>query len=152
MNTTDNETTHILARLETGFRTDCARLEELEQELTVTLEGARHFGVKHGPPDRWNALWQQHWDNIAGMLRRIRALVKEMDRSLQSNDSGQLEAALEAWGKIQPENAALVATLGAIRSQAIELDAAVRQDWNSVMHSLEPVSYTHLTLPTNREV
>jgi hypothetical protein len=134
---TNDETTHILARLEIGFRTDSAHLKELEKDLSVTLQCARHFGKQHGSPEDWNTNWHQQWDNVEGLLRRIKVLVHEMDGSIESNDSDRLKRALAAWETIQSEDARLVEALSAIRAQAIGLNAAVRKDWNILARTLE---------------
>ena len=134
---TSHETTHILARLEIGFRTDSARLKELDKDLTVTLQRARQFGRKHGSPQEWNTNWCQQWDNVEGLLRRIRVLVNEMDCSIESNDSDRLRKALAAWEIIQSEDARLAEGLSAIRAQAVALNAGVRKDWNILARTLE---------------
>jgi hypothetical protein len=134
---TNDRTTAILARLEIGFRTDSAHLKELETDMTVALQHARHFGKKHGSPDDWNTNWHQQWDNVEGILRRIRVLVNEMDGSIESSDSDRLKKALKAWESIQSEDAKLVKALSAIRAQAIGLNAAVRKDWNLLARTFE---------------
>jgi len=134
---TNDKTTHILARLEIGFRIDSAHLKELEKDLTVTLQCARHFGKKHGSPNDWNTNWHQQWDHVEGILCRIRVLVNEMDGSIESSDSDRLKKALEAWETIQSEDAKLVVALSAIRAQAIGLNASVRKDWNILARTLE---------------
>jgi len=138
MNITNEDSARILAALQAGFRTDCAHLEELERDLAETLLSASHFGLRHGVPDEWNVLWQQHWDNIAAILRRIRVLVREMELCTRSDAGDLLDLALTAWSKIQIEDALLVEALGAVRTQATALDAAVRKDWNGVAQSLGP--------------
>ena len=133
----NDETTHILARLEMGFRTDAAHLKELEKDLNVKLESARHFGKTHGSEDDWKTSWHQQWDNVEGLLCRIRVLVDKMDGSIESNDSDRLERALVTWEAIQSEDAHLVEALGAIRAQASGLNAAARKDWNLLARTLE---------------
>ena len=133
---------HILVRLEIGFSTDSARLKELEQELTETLQGLRHFGLKHGPPDDWNATWDQQWDQVEAVLRRIRVLVNELDGSIESSETDRLQRALKTWNTLESEDASLVASLGAIRTQATDLNAAVRREWNILARKLE----THLEI------
>ena len=133
----NDETTHILARLEMGFRTDAAHLKELEKDLTVKLESARHFGEKHGSADDWNTNWHQQWENVERLLGRIRELVNEMDGSIESNDSDRLKKALVTWEAIQSEDARLVEALSTIRAQASGLKAAARKDWNVLARTLE---------------
>lgn len=132
----NDRTAHVLARLEIGFRTDAAHLQELEKDLTEQLKCARQFGKKHGSPDDWNTNWHQQWDNVEGILRRIRVLVNEMDGSIESSDSKRLKKALEAWETIQSEDAGLVESLGAIRAQASGLSASARKDWNILARTL----------------
>ena len=137
---THHKTTHILARLETGFRTDAAHLKKLEKDLATVLQRAREFGTEHGSPDAWNTNWHQQWDNVEEILRRIRMLVNEMDGSIESSDRDRLKAALEAWETIQSEDVKLVEALSAMRAQTIGLNAAFRKDWNRLAGTLE----THL--------
>jgi hypothetical protein len=137
LNMKNDRTTHILARLEIGFRTNSAHLKELETDLAETLQSARHFGQQHGSPDDWNTNWRQQWDNVEGNLRRIKVLVNEMDGSIESNDSVRLKKALEAWETIQSEDAKLVKALSALQTQANELNAAAQEDWNLLARTLE---------------
>lgn len=129
--------THILARLEMGFRTDSARLKELEKDLIVTLQSARHFDKKPGSPDDWKANWRHQWDNVEGILRRIRVLVNEMDGAIKNSDSDRLKKGVEAWETFQSENIKLVEALNAIRAQAVGLNPLFRKDWNTLAHTLE---------------
>lgn len=137
---TNDKPIHILARLEVGFRTNAAHLLELENDLTEALQHVRHFGRKHGSPDDWNMYWQQQWDHVERLLRRIRALVMEMCGSIESCESDRLNKALETWETIQAEDDRLVEALGAIRAQVSGLNVTVRKDWNIVARTLE----THL--------
>ncbi len=141
MNMTPDDSHRLLARLQTEFRTDCGHLEELEKELTATLEGARSFGSRHGTPLAWNTLWLQHWEDVATILRRIRVLVGEMESCTQGDAPDLLNAALEAWEEMQGEDVQLAAALSNIQKQVSMLDAAVRADWNSIARSITP----HLT-------
>jgi len=141
MNMPPDDVRRLLARLQTEFGTDCAHLEELETDLTATLETARQFGSKHGSPLAWNTLWLQHWEEVATILRRIRVLVSEMESCTQGDSPDLLSAALEAWEEMQAENVPLVKALHAIQEQATTLDAAVRAEWNHLVRSLQP----HLT-------
>jgi hypothetical protein len=133
----NDRTPHQLARLETGFRTDSVRLKELEKDLVVTLESARHFGRKHASPEDWDTNWQQQWDNIEGILSRIRVRVYEMDGSIESNDSHRLKKALAGWETIQSEDARLLEALTTLRAHAGGLTATVRKDWNVLARTLE---------------
>jgi len=133
----NDKTTHILARLEIGFRTNAAHLQALEQDLTLTLQSARHFGRKHGSPDDWNTNWHQQWDHVEGILRRIRVLVEEMDGSLKNSDGDRFTQALAAWETFQVEDAKLVVALAAIRMQASGLNVAARKEWNLLARALE---------------
>lgn len=134
---THNRNARMLVRLETGFRTDAAQLKKLEQELTETLQSARHFGKKHGSPDAWNTRWYQQWDRVERILARIKAHVNEMDDSIESSDSERLRQALTAWEIIQSENLQLVEVLNTIRTEAIALDAPARAEWNQLARTLE---------------
>ena len=131
----NERTTHFLSRLETGFRMDAAHLHELEQELAAALLRARHFGTVQGGD--WNTRWQQQWDNVEELLRRIRWLVDEMESSIESSNPDRLKASLESWTTIQAEDAKLVAALTAMRAHAIGFNADVRDDWNLLARTLE---------------
>ncbi len=128
-------TTHFLSRLETGFRMDAARLAELEQDLAAALQRARHFGTAQDGD--WNTGWQQQWDNVEELLRRIRWLVDEMESSIESSDADRLKGSLESWTTIQAEDTKLVAALAAMRAHAIGLNADVRDDWNRLARTLD---------------
>ncbi len=131
----NDRTTHFLSRLETGFRMDAARLETLEQDLTAALQRARHFGTEQGGD--WNTGWQQQWDHVEELLRRIRWLVDEMESSIDSSDPGRLKASLASWETIQAEDAKLVAALAALRTHAVGLNPDVRDDWSLLARTLE---------------
>ena len=82
---THHKTTHVLARLETGFRTNAAHLKKLEKDLTTVIQRAREFGTEHGSAADWNTNWHRQWDSIEEILHRIRMLVSEMDGSIASS-------------------------------------------------------------------
>lgn len=134
---TNNQSPHILARLEMGFRTDSARLKELEQELATTLRHARRFGTDHGSPLDWNTSWHHQWDKAEDILHRIQALVKDMDDSILSNDPDRLTKAVRTWETIQTEDAKLMDVWGSLRAQAVGLDVAALPDWNILARTLE---------------
>lgn len=135
---TNDRPTHILARLEIGFRMDSARLSELERDLTHALQRARQFGKEHGSPEDWNTSWHQQWDNVEGCLRSIRAHVHEMRGSIEGKGRGRFSKAQDAWTAFQAEDAKLVAGLRAIRAQAHGLNVAIRKEWNILARTLEP--------------
>lgn len=139
---TTHDTARLLARLETGFRTDAAQLTKLEEELAVTLQNARHFGEKHGSPDDWNTRWYQQWYQVERSLAHIRIRVRELDGSIESNDRERLKRALTDWETIQSEDIQLVGLLDAVRTQAIALDATACEEWNQLARPLE----THLEI------
>lgn len=122
--------TRILALLEKGSSTDSAQLKELEKDLIESLHRARNFGIRYDLTVDWNASWCQQLDIVEGILRRIRALVNEMDSSIESSDSDRLKTALEAWRTIQSEDTKMVEALSTLRTQANGLNEAVRKDWN----------------------
>ena len=134
---TSNKPIHILARLEIGFRTDSARLQESEKDLAAALDCARHFGTKHGSPDEWNTHWHKQWDNVEDILRRIRVLVNEMAGFIAKGDRDRIKKTLKAWETFLSEDAKLVEGLIAIRAQASGLSAVVRKDWNILACTLD---------------
>jgi hypothetical protein len=134
---TNDKPIHILARLEIGFRTDSARLQELENDLAAALDCARHFGRKYGSPDEWNTHWQKQWDNVEDILRRIRVLVNEIAGFMAKGDRDRIKRTLEAWETFLSEDAKLAAALIAIRTQASGLSAVVRKDWNILACTLD---------------
>jgi hypothetical protein len=134
---TNDRTTHILAHLEIGFRMDSAQLEVLEKDLAAALDCARHFGRKHGSPEEWNTHWHKQWDNVEGILRRTRVLVKEMNGFMARSDTDRIKNALDAWERFLAEDAQLVEGLSAIRAQVSGLSATVCEDWNILACTLD---------------
>jgi hypothetical protein len=134
---TTNNNARLLARLETGFRTDVAQLTALEEQLAVTLQNAHHFGKKHGSPEDWNTRWYEQWDHVERSLARIRSRVREMDGSIESNDRERLKRALSYWEDIQSEDVQLGRLSDTVRSQAIALDGTAREEWNQLALPLE---------------
>jgi uncharacterized membrane protein YheB (UPF0754 family) len=134
----DAQTTHILARLEIGLRTDSSRLIELEQDLILALRRARGLGEEFGSPGDWNTAWCHHWDHVEAILHRIRGLVNEMEQAITSNEASRLSAAMETWAKLQTEDAELVQALAALRQQAIGLNATAQDEWKAMASALEP--------------
>ncbi len=136
----DAQTTHILARLELGLRTDSSRLIELEADLLTLLRNARGLGDEYGSPGDWNTAWCHHWDRVAANLLRIHHLVNEMSDAIASSENTRLSKALEAWTTLQAENTELAQTLSALRGQATGLNVEAQAEWNTTAHTLE----THL--------
>jgi len=134
---TDERIARILARLETGFRTDSNRLRDLDREFTETLQSARHFGNRANAVDRWNVKWYQEWDQVEFILRQTKMLVIEMEQSIATAELTQLQAALAASKAIQAQNHSLAQALAAIRAQANQLTAADRADWNILARTLK---------------
>jgi len=133
----NNQPPHILARLETGFRTNSGHLKQLEKDLTVVLRRARLFGTEYGSADDWHTNWQRQWDNVEEILRRVSALVNSMDGYIANSDRDRLSRALETWETIQAEDSRLVDALSDLRVQAVALDSSVQKDWIAIERTLE---------------
>lgn len=126
----DDRTSQILSRLETGLRTDSARLKQLDRDFGVTLRSARDLGLEQNFSKEWDTTWNQRWIIVEDLLLRISGLVSEMDGAIESSDGGRLKEALDAWESIQSKDVHLVETMSAIRVQASALNAAARIEWN----------------------
>ncbi len=132
-----NDTTHLLNRLELGFRTDSAHLRELESTLDTTVHSARLFGRHHGSADAREARWHQQWDLTGEILLRLRRLVAQIEATIDSPDDDRHETALRLWTMAQDEDGRLLEALKHIRTQAGELDLAARKEWNQLARQLE---------------
>jgi ribose 5-phosphate isomerase B len=126
----DDRTTRILSRLEAGFRTDSARLKQMNPEFEQTLRRARELGIAQNFAADWNTMWNQQWVIIELLLNRIKSLVYEMEKVIESNDASKLKEALAAWESIQSEDVHLVESMNAIRQQANALNPIARVEWN----------------------
>lgn len=126
----NDRTSQILSRLETGLRTDSARLKQLDRDFGVTLASARDLGLEQDFSKEWNATWNQRWVIVVDLLLRISGLVSEMDIAIESSDSGRLNEALDAWESIQSKDFHLIETMSAIRVQATAMNPAARIEWN----------------------
>ena len=124
-------------RLELGFRTDSARLSELEQTLNATIHSARLFGNRQGTPDERERLWHRQWDDVTGILGQIRRLVAQIEATLAGPAPDRRETALRLWQEAQVQDGKLLAALSEIRSYASTLDQATRKDWNQLARRLE---------------
>lgn len=133
---TQDEIAHVLARLETGFRTDAAHLQATEKELAAALQHGRSLGRPQDAPDDWGSRWHRQWDELENILRGLRERVDQMDDSIASNDPDRLQKALAAWETIEAEDAKLAAALRALYGQASGLEAAARQEWEALAQSL----------------
>lgn len=133
----DDRTTRILSRLEAGFRTDSTRLKQMDLDFEQTLRRARELGIEQNFPAEWNALWNQQWGIIELLLARIRTLIDEMDKAIESNESSMLKGALVAWESIQSEDVHLIESMSAIRQQAISLNPVARLEWNLLASSFD---------------
>jgi hypothetical protein len=129
--------THRLNRLELGFRTDSARLLELEQTLNLTIHSARLFGNRQGTPNEQERLWHRQWDDVTGILGQIRRLVVQIESALAGTAPDRRETALRLWQEAQVQDGELLAALSKIRTRAGTLDQATRKDWNRLAHRLE---------------
>ncbi|NBV23984.1 MAG: hypothetical protein EBS05_18960 [Proteobacteria bacterium] len=134
---TPHRPTHLLARLELGFRTDSARLQMLEQDLTATMQSARGFGKQSGSSEVWNTSWDQQWDHVEQLQRGIHGYVREMQGALESGEPDRFARALAAWDAFQVEDANLADGLGVIQAQANGMTATFRKNWNQLAHSLD---------------
>jgi hypothetical protein len=133
----DAQTSHILASLEIGLRTESSRLIELEQDLILALRRARGLGEEFGSPGDCNTAWCHRWDHVEAILHRIRGLVNEMEQAITSNEASRLTAAMETWAKLQTEDAELVLALGSLRQQAIGLNVAAQSNPTTGLSSPE---------------
>ena len=129
--------THQLAQLETGFRTDSTRLEELEKDLAATLHSARHFCKRHSPPELWSTTWDRQWDTAEQMVHRIRVRVVEMHRLVESAGIDDLKRASAAWDGIQSDNTRLLEALNVIKAQTSRLNAVAKRDWELVARNFD---------------
>jgi hypothetical protein len=127
----------VLARLEVGFRTDLAQLEQLEGELKKALRHARNFTGFNGVLDQRNMVWEKQWDKVEGILARTMVLVEAMEEAVESGEEDRLHEALRAWEGIQFEDAMLLESLGVLQGQAVLLKGEGRVEWNSLAHQLE---------------
>ena len=134
---THNRPTHLLARLEIGFRTDSARLQTLEQDLTATMQSARGFGKQSGSSEVWNTSWDQQWEHVEKLQHGIHVQVMEMQRALVSGEPDRFIRAQAAWDAFQVEDAKLAVGLSVIQAQASGMAATFRKNWNQLARSLD---------------
>ncbi len=132
-----DKVTPVLARLEVGFRTDLAQLEQLQGELKKALRHARNFSGFNGVLDQRNMVWEEQWDKVEGILARTMVLVEAMEEAVESGEEDRLHEALRAWEGIQFEDAMLLESLGVLQGQAVRLRGEGRVEWNSLAHQLE---------------
>ncbi len=137
MTITDAHTTLVLAELETGFRTDSRRLEQLGRELTVAFDAARHFGERQSSAVGWNSAWRSKWDEVDRIVRRISARVHQIEVLIGGDDAERLKQAMSVWEAAQEQDIRLAQVLGGIRLQAASLDPAARSEWNQLARPIE---------------
>lgn len=133
----DGNPTQPLNRLELGFRTDSARLRELEQTLNTTIHSARLFGNRQGTPAERERQWHRQWDDVTGILGLVRQLVARIEVTLAGTTPDRRETALGLWREAQVRDGELLAALSKIRTCASTLDQATRKDWNQLARRLE---------------
>ncbi len=133
----NDRTTHILARLELGFRTETARLKGLEEELMTSVRTGRHLADVPGSPSRRPPGWDRSWDTVEGILRRLRQQVDALDADIAHLNGERLRNAIRSWETIQAEDALLVEALRGIRSQLEILDPEARAEWSALSRKLE---------------
>ncbi len=126
----NDRTSRILSRLETGLRTDSARLQQLARDFAVTLRSARDLGLEQDFTKEWDAIWNQRWVMVEDLLQRISGLMSEIDVAIDSSDRSRLKEAMGAWESIQSNDVNLVEIMSEIRGQASALNAAARIEWN----------------------
>jgi hypothetical protein len=102
----------------------------MNPEFEQTLRSARELGIAQNFDTGWNTSWNQQWVIIELLLSRIKSLVYEMEKVIESNDTSKLKEALAAWESIQSEDVHLVESMNAIRQQANALNPIARVEWN----------------------
>lgn len=127
----------LLARLESGLRTDVARLKQLENELAETLHDARGVGTTQSPQPEWNTRWQELWSRAELSLKKIQTDLQAIQEKISSSETDRLQQALSLWESIVTEDQTLIEIIASIRSSAEELSGAVRQEWNIIAATLD---------------
>jgi|GEM_PF-1172865 len=126
----NDRTAILLYQLETGFRTDAGRLQELGEEFLATLESARRMAPPHAT-EQWQARWKHLWDDVERLLQSISAQLIEIQDYIERDDQEKLMQALETWQTIQPKEEELDQALAAVQAQSLELGADALRDWNT---------------------
>lgn len=132
-----NNTSHLLNSLETGLRTDSSQLIGLERNLVAMLHRSRVLGAEYGSPGDWITSCHQQWDNIEDILQRISGRVDEMHDAISSSDHDRLNTAWNACETIESGEVELVGELSSLRTRAIQLNEAARNDWNMLTLVIE---------------
>ena len=115
----NDKTAYILARLETGFRTDADRLKQLEQYLATSLESARQLGESQGT--------HGDWDQISQSTRKMEGLMGRINTLFSSRDADRVPQGLSAWQGLQEEDDKLEHALAAILAKSAGLLPEARQ-------------------------
>lgn len=128
----------LLARLETGFHTDSARLLVLQEAFEEMVRQARGLAKKRGFRDGVDRGWEREWDQVEGILNRTKALVLALEATVEGGaGTVRVKDALEVWEDIQIEDARLVASLGILQTLATRLEVPFRREWNWLAKQLE---------------
>ncbi|MDZ4401767.1 hypothetical protein [Prosthecobacter sp.] len=130
-------TSHLLNSLETGLRTDSSQLIGLERNLASMLHRSRRLGAEYGSPGDWITSCHQQWDNIENILQRISGRMDEMHDAIASSNHDRLNTAWDACETIESEEIELVGELSSLRTHAIQLNEAARNDWNMLTLVIE---------------
>ena len=98
---------------------------------------------------------QGHLDQIAGLVAEAREGQSRVAGLIRSRLAEQIARLMDAAVGLDPDRlhqeAAILATRADIQEEIDRLGAHIEAA-RELLESPEPVSYTHLTLPTNREV
>lgn len=132
-----NNQSRMMNLLDRGFRKDSILLKELDAELVQNLQKARTLAAPECAAPGWADIWKARWDKVDETMERIRALTNEMNRSIECGDTQCLSLALESWDNLRIEDVKLAGALGTLQDQAVSVNAAQRQDWSNVAHTLQ---------------
>jgi hypothetical protein len=127
---TTDQTYQTASQLESGLRSDSARLKQLDQDFGVTMRRARALGLEQKFTQEWDTTWLRRWSIVDGHLVSISGLVNTMDEAIHSTLRDRFNMAMNAWESIHLEGVHLVESMHDIRLQASALNPAARAEWN----------------------
>ncbi len=134
---TTHKMTSLISRLEQGLIMDPTRLKALDDELATLFQDMRKFGGGREVSIDWQRQWLQHTDDLESALFEIRLKIKEVDKSIESQEGNRLETPL-LGGEFAPEaEFQLHQTIDALCSQVAELDVVSQEVWQSHISALE---------------